>query len=663
MRYFTACIAVAGLAMQNPANAEATEAKPADDAAIFGARENIEQISLSPDGAQVAFLSPTSGQGSSLFVASVTGGKPPVPISGADGNPEQMSQCNWVSIRRLICTVRMLTNTDAGIIGYSRLFAIDQDGGNVKMVSNRTTVRTVGYAQYGGRIVDLSGQDGAALIARDYVPEEQIGTKLANTKDGLGVDLVDTLTLNARHVESPKRTAVEYISDGRGNVRIMGLMPPATSYGYAGNIIRYSYRTKTGKDWQDLGSLDVANDRGFNPYAVDPTLDAVYGLEDSGGRKAAYRIALDGSARKELVFAHPQVDVDGFIRIGRERRVVGATFATDKRTAVYFDPGLKALAASLSKALPNAPLVNFMDSSVDERKLLLWAGSDIDPGRYYVFDRDKKALSEILLARPQLEGRTLAPMKSVSYRAADGAQIPGYLSVPPGSEGKRIPAIVMPHGGPGARDEWGFDWLVQFFVARGYAVLQPNFRGSAGYGEAWFEKNGFQSWRTAIGDVNDGGRWLVSQGIADPAKLAVLGWSYGGYAALQSAILDPDLFKAIVAVAPVTDLAGLRDQSRNFSNFLMVDQFVGNGPHIREGSPALNAARIKAPVLMFHGDHDVNVNILQSRLMADRLRDAGKQGQLVVYPKLDHQLSDSAARADMLRKSDAFLRTALGIGK
>ena len=658
MRYL-----IVGAAMGLSLSSQASAQTSADEAAIFGARENIEQISLSPDGAQVAFLSPASGQGSSLFVASVTGGKAPVPISGADGNPERMSQCNWVSVRRLLCTVRMLTDSDAGIIGYSRLFAIDQDGGNVKMVSNRTTVRTVGYAQYGGRIVDFSGQDGAALIARDYVPEEQIGTKLANTKDGLGVDLVDTLTLNARHVESPKRTAVEYISDGRGNVRVMGLMPPATSYGYPGNIIRYSYRTKTSGDWRDLGTLDVSTDRGFNPYAVDPTLDAVYGLEASDGRKAAYRIALDGSARKEQVFAHPQVDVDGFIRIGRERRVVGATFATDKRTAVYFDPALKALATSLSKALPNAPLVNFVDSSVDERKLLLWAGSDVDPGRYYVFDRDKKALSEILLARPQLEGRTLAPMKPVSYRATDGAQIPGYLSVPPGSEGKRIPAIVMPHGGPGARDEWGFDWLVQFFVARGYAVLQPNFRGSAGYGEAWFEKNGFQSWRTAVGDVNDGGRWLVSQGIADPAKLAVLGWSYGGYAALQSAVLDPDLFKAIVAVAPVTDLAGLRDQSRNFSNFLMVDQFVGNGPHIREGSPALNAARIKAPVLIFHGDHDVNVNILQSRLMADRLRDAGKQGQLVVYPKLDHQLSDSAARADMLRKSDAFLRTTLGIGK
>src|SRR3546814_16872493 len=116
----------------------------------------------------------------------------------------------------------------------------------------------------------------------------------------------------------------------------------------------------------------------------------------------------------------------------------------------------------------------------------------------------------------------------------------------------------MPHGGPASRDQWGFDWLTQFFVNRGYAVLQPNYRGSTGYGDDWFNDNAWHSWKTAIGDVNDAGRWLVKQGIADPAKLAIVGWSHGGYAALQSNVLDPALFHAVVAVAPVTDLGLLR---------------------------------------------------------------------------------------------------------
>ena len=124
-------------------------------------------------------------------------------------------------------------------------------------------------------------------------------------------------------------------------------------------------------------------------------------------------------------------------------------------------------------------------------------------------------------------------MKAITYPAADGTQIPGYLTLPPGvTEAKNLPAIVLPHGGPGARDEWGFDWLSQYFAQRGYVVLQPNFRGSEGFGAAWYANNGIRGWKTSIGDVCDAGRWLVKQGMVDPSKLAIFGWSYGGYAAL-----------------------------------------------------------------------------------------------------------------------------------
>lgn len=219
----------------------------------------------------------------------------------------------------------------------------------------------------------------------------------------------------------------------------------------------------------------------------------------------------------------------------------------------------------------------------------------------------------------------------------------------------------MPHGGPSARDEWGFDWLSQYFAARGFAVLQPNFRGSAGYGSAWFQKNGFQSWKTAIGDVNAAGRWLETQGIAAPGKLAIVGWSYGGYAALQSAVLDPDLFKAIVAVAPVTDLDRLREESRDRSNFRLVSKFIGQGPHVREGSPAQNVAAFKAPVLLFHGDRDDNVGVGESQLMAERLKDAGKRVEYIEFKGLDHYLDDAAARTRLLSTTDAFLRRNLGL--
>jgi dipeptidyl aminopeptidase/acylaminoacyl peptidase len=239
--------------------------------------------------------------------------------------------------------------------------------------------------------------------------------------------------------------------------------------------------------------------------------------------------------------------------------------------------------------------------------------------------------------------------------------IPAYLTLPPGGAGKNLAAIVMPHGGPGDRDEWGFDWLSQFYANRGYAVLQPEFRGSSGYGQAWFQKNGFRSWQTAVRDIDDAGRYLQSAGIAAPGKLAIVGWSYGGYAALQSGVFDPDLFKAIVAIAPVTDVETLRSESRGFTNSALVDRFIGHGPHVQAGSPAQNVARIKAPVLLFHGDRDQNVGVGESRMMAARLKSAGKSVDYVEFKGLDHQLSDDDARADLLERSDAFLRKALAL--
>jgi dipeptidyl aminopeptidase/acylaminoacyl peptidase len=199
------------------------------------------------------------------------------------------------------------------------------------------------------------------------------------------------------------------------------------------------------------------------------------------GRQAFYSVALDGSMKEELIFARPDVDVDGVVRIGRRNRVVGVSYVTDVRQTVYFDPDLKALATSLGKALPNQPLVRIVDSTTDESKLLLIAASDVDPGTYYVLDRKTKQMRPLMAIREEVAEMPLGKVRPITYPATDGTMVPGYLTLPPGKESaKGLPAIVLPHGGPGARDEWGFDWLSQFYAARGFAVLQPNFRGSTG---------------------------------------------------------------------------------------------------------------------------------------------------------------------------------------
>ncbi|MEA3052567.1 MAG: hypothetical protein QOG72_1470 [Sphingomonadales bacterium] len=638
---------------------------PADPPAAFGARESVLDVALSPSGKKVAFISPGPGRTTFLYTVDVAEGAEPRQTLSADGKPERISRCGWVSEERLVCTIYMVVSdiVPGVTTGATRLIAINADGSNIKLVSRRSRDTDQYVAFGGGEVIDWQpGSEGSILMGRQYVPEARMGTNLQDSREGYGVDRVDTANLNAKTVEPAKRDAFDYISDGRGNVRIMAVGNVAGATGYDSGRITFYYRTKGERDWKTLGNYNSITDEGFYPVAVDPDLDVVFGLKKgAGGRWALYSVTLDGSKTETLVFAHPQVDVAGTVRIGRARRVVGVTYSTERREAVYFDKPLAALGRALSKAIPGLPLIRFEDSSADESKLLLWAGSDTDPGRYYLFDKATKQLAELMLSRPQLESATLATMKPVTYKAADGTQVPAYLTLPPGSSGKNLPAIVMPHGGPSARDEWGFDWLVQFFANRGYAVLQPNYRGSAGYGDAWYQQNGFQSWRSAIGDVNDAGRWLVGQGIADPSKLAIVGWSYGGYAALQSGVLDPNLFKAVVAIAPVTDLGTLVKDSAEFSNYKLVKNFIGTGPHLREGSPAQNADRIKAPVLIFHGDMDLNVGINQSRIMQDKLKAAGARSELIVYPGLDHQLEDGVARTDMLRRSDAFLRQALKI--
>jgi dipeptidyl aminopeptidase/acylaminoacyl peptidase len=642
---------------------QAALAQDVDLAARFGALPSIQDISLSPDGNRIAIVSPRPF-GQALLVVDRNGDSSLKSIMRADRKDGKLTSCVWATNERIVCKIFGIVNDAGTLLGYTRNIAVDASGTKLVQLTARDSINALGIMQNGGTVLDwdLPDQPGSVLISRQFVPERTLGTHVASTAKGLGVEALDTVTLRRTIVERARASAVEYISDGHGAIRIMGSQA-INSTGYLSGQIRYSYRPAGSREWAPLSlvNLDQTAADGFDPVAVDSRSDRVYGFEDKGGFRALYSIALDPSLKKELVLSRTDVDVDRLIRIGRDARVVGASYATERRTAEYFDPELRKLSAALGKALPGQPQVDVIDAGEGERKLLILASADTNPGVVYLYDKASRQLEEILPLRGEVAKQPLAPMKPITYKAADGTNIPAYLTLPVGSSGKGLPAIVMPHGGPSSRDEWGFDWLVQFFAARGYAVIQPNYRGSAGFGSAWYQKNGFQSWRVAVGDVNDAGRWLTAQGIAAPGKLAAVGWSYGGYAALQSAALDPDLFKAIVAIAPVTDLERLRQESLHYVNGSLVSRFIGTGPHVREGSPAQNARAFKAPVLMFHGDLDQNVGIGESRLMRSSLQSAGKSVTLVEFEGLDHHLEDAAARTRLLSESDAFLRKHLGL--
>ena len=645
--------------------ATAAAGAPSPEAIAFGARESVEQVSLSPDGKHVAIVAPVGPRGSYVYVVNLEGAPQTKPVIRSTGSPDRLRFCRWSTNTRLICGIYFIAYDGESNTSFTRLVSVASDGADMKILTARTGENAVQANYRGGEVIDwqVDGDDGKVLMTRQWVPEVTTASTIAEQRSGLGVELVDSRTLVRRIVEVPRDTAVGYISDGHGQVRIMAVRQ-RNNDGYFGNKTDYVFRKKGSKQWLPLVSETFTPDGlgiGFRPIAVDSDLDIAYGYDAENGHTALFKMALDGSMKRELVFARPDTDVDDLVQIGRQNRVVGASFATDRRQTEMFDPFLRRLANGMAKAVPDKPLISIIDASADEQTLLLWAGSDSDPGMFYIYSRANRHLDQLLPVRSELAARQRASVKPVSYPAADGTMIPGYLTLPPGSDGKNLPAIVLPHGGPAARDEWSFDWLPQFFAARGYAVLQPNYRGSSGYGDGWYQKNGFKSWRVAIGDVNAGGRWLEQQGIAAPGKLAIVGWSYGGYAALQSAVLAPNLFKAIVAVAPVTDLDILRSESERYLNYALTDKFIGKGPHVEEGSPARHAAAINAPVLLFHGDLDQNVGVRESRVMAARLKAAGRSVSYSEFKGLDHQLEDSAVRAELLDKSDTFLRATLGV--
>lgn len=610
------------------------------DAKAFGARPSVHNLSMSPDGWQVAYVAAGPGTSSMVYTYDLKSRKPSRPVLSVDGKSAQIGSCGWAGNSRLACEVFSSTVlAGAGAIYATKLIALDaRDGGHMRML----TARRNSHLMYGGEIIDwMPDKDGSILMTR-------VGD------GGLGVDQIDTRTGITRTEESPSMGAVDYIADGFGHVRIMEIMIERA--GLDSGLRRYLYRDPDGSSWKTLSIYNMMTGEGFQAVAVDPNANLAYGFDKKNGRIAAYSMTLDGSATEMLVYARPDVDIDNIILLGKHRRVVGVSYVTDIRQREILADDLSGLLASFSGALPGK--VGVVDASADESRMLVKAASDTDPGVYYIFDRSTHQLETFLVVRDQLEGRQLATEQPVQYPASDGVQIPGYLTLPPGkTNAKGLPAIVMPHGGPSSRDEWGFDWLAQFFAARGYAVLQPNFRGSSGYGDAWFRDQGFKAWPVAIGDVIAGGQWLVAQG-ADPDRLAIMGWSYGGYAALQSAVVDHDLFKAVIAVAPVTDLASLKTEHRDWSDFNLVSDMVGSGPQVEAGSPAQQADKITVPVLLFHGGLDANVSINQSRLMASRLEDAHRKVELVTWDNLDHQLQDSDARAKLLATSDKFLQDA-----
>ena len=302
-----------------------------------------------------------------------------------------------------------------------------------------------------------------------------------------------------------------------------------------------------------------------------------------------------------------------------------------------------------------------IDWSRDEKRVLVYSAGASDPGRYFLLDQATAKMHPVVDPYPSIDPSLLAEVKPIKYRARDGLELPGYLTLPRGREAKRLPLIVLPHGGPFARDEWSYSPLVQFLANRGYAVLQPQFRGSIGYGKD-FVSRGYGEWGKRMqDDIDDGVDWLARTGQVDPKRVCIVGASYGGYAAMWGAIRNPERYRCAASWAGVSDVeAMLRYDRKIFSAPRYFREWrtkvAGEGKFDPAAiSPIRFADRLKTPIFIAHGEKDDNVLPKQSRDMVAALTKAGRSVTSAFYEDSSHDFDSNADFEDWLKRLEAFL--------
>ncbi|MEG3155836.1 alpha/beta hydrolase family protein [Sphingomonas sp. RB1R13] len=609
---------------------------------LFGARPTSFAPDLSPNGDKLVYLFAGPGASTVAIVKDLSLNTEKA-LLRSTGKPDQLYWCAFADERWVICRFGGQVKSGGMIFGVGRTMAVDTTNGATHRLGSPSSTDGDAFVQFDGKIIDwLPDAQGKVLMQRAY-PRATTGADL------IGVDEIQIDPFRIQVVEPANSEDVNFMTDGHGSVRIRSDLGADENNLLTGKT-SYYYRTKAGKKWLRLPE----NDPDFTPLVVDQSLDSLYFLKPLKARSALYRIKLDGSNAETLIASNPDVDIDTVIQFGPGQPVAGYRYTDDRTRSVYTSAPMQALGKALASALPNLPLINFVGASRDAIKVLLHAGSDVDPGSYFLLDRQKRRMEPVLNSSDVIDGTGLAPMKAVSIPTADGQHIPAYLTMRDDLGSGPHPFIMLPHGGPSDRDAWGFDWLTQFLAARGYVVLQPNYRGSSGYGKDFLGENAFKGWRKVMSDIHDSTDWGIKQGLADPNRMAIVGWSYGGYAALQSATLDPR-YKAVVAVAPVTDLKQLRRDAQGFREEKLNQDEIGKGSELVEGSPIRHAADIRAPVLMVHGTLDANVAFDHSKRMLAALRGAGKTADLLTFEGLDHQLDDSNVRVQMLSRIGELL--------
>ncbi|MCO5261453.1 MAG: S9 family peptidase [Lentimicrobium sp.] len=448
-------------------------------------------------------------------------------------------------------------------------------------------------------------------------------------------------------------------------------------------------------DWNDQlrlamranadGSNDIlrVDDNGFTAIYTTSVFETAYPVAFDKDNKRIYLVTNKGddvdltrlilldpeTLKEEFVEADPLQRVDlGDVAFSDLRREIIYTSYEDDRNRLYWkDKDFEADYKRISEQLPGVEPY-FARTTADERFWIIGAYSDVDPGTTYLFDRETKKLTFQYRPRPNIPVEHMANMQAIRYPSSDGLEIPAYLTLPKGVEPKNLPVIVMPHGGPWARSGWGFNSYAQFLANRGYAVLDPNFRASTGYGKKFINAGNKEWGRKMQDDITWGIKYLVKQGIADPAKVAIMGGSYGGYATLAGLAFTPDVYACGVSIVGPSNLITLLnsippywESIRTVFHKRMGDPSTPEGEaDLKKMSPLFSADKIKSPLLVVQGANDPRVKQHESDQIVVALRDRGFPVEYIVAPDEGHGFARPVNNMAMLAAAEKFLARHLG---
>lgn len=623
---------------------------------VFFKRAEFSQMSMSPDGKSLAALSPKGGR-DNLVVVDLVARKV---TSITNYEKQDVVEFMWISNDRIF--FRAATNLDiTGARFYRGAYAIDVDGKNFR---DLTFPGRKGAPGSGGSLA------GFSILSRT---NDGTGDVIV-AMDGRVRGFPDVYRYNTRTGEhklltfdSPGRT-IGWVLDRNLAARI-AIRAEERKDNDSPRLNTIWHRAGEDSPWEKIGEASSLDNTGsIQPIAFDYDNKTLYVSSNiDRDKRAIFKYDIAGKKLGEMVVQHPLIDLSGGLLFNRSRKaLVGIRYDADRPDTAWFDEKFATLQARIDKALPGAHnQFSLADDNVSN--VLLFSNSDKDPGTYYILNTESLKLERITNTRSWLPPKLMAERRFIKYKTRDGMEIPAWVTIPHGSSGKNMPLIVNIHGGPHLRSyswsEWGYWPEAQFFASRGYVVLEPEPRGSRGFGRKHYAAS-FKQWGlTMQDDITDGAMHLVKEGIVDEKRMCLHGGSYGGYAALQGVVKDPDLWRCASPFVAVSDMFLLFDASsdtRLFSDYLESDarRIIGDpkvdAAQFEKTSPARNASVIKAPILLAMGVDDMRVPLVHGRTMRTALERAGKSVEYVEYPDEGHGFIRRENVIDFYKRLEKF---------